>query len=106
MRARLPYLIVAAVCAVLVALLDPPGGANGRATAGVPSFGGVDTGDDPAEARIPAAHVAVLSSIGTSGWVPPVSTPLPPAQRTSPDGPRLFLAGLMLVSLAAAARRG
>ena len=105
MRARLPFLIVATVCAVLVALLEQPRERERSEGGGRLTSRGFDAALDSGQNHPAAPRFAVPSSIATTGWVPPVTAPVSP-RPPAPDGARLFLAGLMLVSLAAAARRG
>jgi hypothetical protein len=107
----MPYLIVAAVCAALVVFIEPsPAGSSGRVDAG-PAFErdlirAADVAQVPPAAVLSVAPAAVLSSVPEQPiWAPPTAMSAAEAS-PSPDGTRLFLAGLILVSLAAAARRG
>ncbi len=96
MRTRLPYLILAGVCVVLVVLIEPAAGPAPR-DGDAPSHTGSTVGPMPHD----LAQVVDVSS----GLDSAPGAPEPPIRSSAPDAARLFLAGLVLVSLAAAAKR-
>lgn len=118
MRARAPYLIVAAICAALVAIIEPAPAGSAERPGAREAHGGdavregwdadwaADWGPARGDRVAQVAPAAVLSSLPEQPvWATPAEV-LAASPSSSPDGARLFLAGLILVSLAAAARRG
>jgi hypothetical protein len=99
MRNRLPYLILAGVCVVLVVLIEPAG--RPAAPAHEREGGLATSSDDRRSVPQGLAQVAVVSSVIESE---PRGAERP-TPSSAPDAARLFLAGLVLVSLAAAAKR-
>lgn len=99
MRKRLPYLILAGVCVVLVVLIESAGKPAAPAHE---RDGGLETTADDLRSVPPGlAQVAAVSSVIESE---PRGAERP-TPSSAPDAARLFLAGLVLVSLAAAAKR-